>query len=84
MIGHSSAVRRIPPILWTKIRRELQHHFTENEADGVRVIAWGHKQFRDVSASRYLSDRDRRRFLHLVMCEYFMGTWSGGVEKPFK
>lgn len=37
-------VRRIPPILWTKIRRELQHHFTENEADGVRVLVWAHRQ----------------------------------------
>ena len=39
-------IRRIPPILWTKIRRELIHHFTENEADGVRVLVWAHKQVR--------------------------------------
>ena len=39
-----SLVRRIPPILWTKIRRELQEYFTEHEADGARVIVWAHKQ----------------------------------------
>ncbi len=25
-----------------------------------------------------------RKFLHGTMCEYFLGTWSGGKEKPFK
>ena len=40
------SVRRIPPILWTKIRRELQEYFTEHEADGARVIVWAHKQVR--------------------------------------
>ncbi len=57
---HLPQVRRVPPILWTKIRRELQHHFTENEADGVRVVAWAHKQFREVSKRRYLEDPVRR------------------------
>ena len=45
-------VRRVPPILWTKIRRELKQHFTENEADGVRVLVWAHRQFRDVAKER--------------------------------
>ena len=39
-----SPVRRVPPILLTKMRRELYQHFTENEADGVRVLVWAHKQ----------------------------------------
>ena len=37
-------VRRLPPILWRKIRRELQDDFSEREADGSRVIVWAHKQ----------------------------------------
>jgi hypothetical protein len=44
MLMKLTAVRRIPPILWTKIRRELQEYFTEHEADGARVIVWAHKQ----------------------------------------
>ena len=38
------SVRRLPPILWRKIRRELQDDFSEREADGSRVIVWAHKQ----------------------------------------
>ena len=37
-------VRRLPPILWRKIRRDLQDDFSEREADGCRVIVWAHKQ----------------------------------------
>ena len=37
-------VRRFPPILWTKIRREMQQHFIESEANEVRVLVWAHSQ----------------------------------------
>ena len=38
------SVRRLPPILWRKIRRDLRDDFSEREADGSRVIVWAHKQ----------------------------------------
>ncbi|CAB4062510.1 unnamed protein product [Lepeophtheirus salmonis] len=38
-------VRRLPPILWTKIKRELEGYITEIETDGTKVIVWAHSQF---------------------------------------
>ena len=77
-------VRRVPPILLTKMRRELSQHFTENEADGVRVLVWAHKQFKEVAKKRYLCMLSKTRYLHSVMVEFFVGKWSEGREKPFR
>ena len=41
-------------------------------------------QFRDVTTARFLSCRERRTHLHSVMCDFFLGKWSGGREKPYK
>eukprot|EP00095_Tigriopus_kingsejongensis_P002552 maker-scaffold309_size213625-snap-gene-0.20 protein:Tk02552 transcript:maker-scaffold309_size213625-snap-gene-0.20-mRNA-1 annotation:"GI10101" len=81
---HKELTERIPPILWTKIRREIQHHFTDNEADGVRVLVWAHKQFRHASRRRYLNAPETRKYLHSLMCDYYLGTFSNGKEKPYR
>eukprot|EP00094_Tigriopus_californicus_P008486 TCALIF_08178-PA protein Name:"Similar to KIAA1239 Leucine-rich repeat and WD repeat-containing protein KIAA1239 (Homo sapiens)" AED:0.19 eAED:0.24 QI:10/0.13/0.1/0.83/0.62/0.73/30/118/1888 len=77
-------VRRIPPILWTKIRREIQNHFIENEADGVRVLVWAHKHFRHASRRKYLNAPETRKYLHSLLCDYFLGIFSNGKEKPYR
>ena len=43
---HLPPVRRIPPLLWTRIRADLPGYLVETEADGVIVVKWYHKQFR--------------------------------------
>ena len=45
-------VRRLPPILWRKIRRDLRENFQEREADGSRVIVWAHKQVTSFDAKK--------------------------------
>ena len=39
-------VRRVPAILWLKLKRELGQFLYEVEADGVRVLTWAHRPFR--------------------------------------
>lgn len=40
---HLPPVRRIPPLLWTRIRNDLPNYLSEREADGVSVLNWYHR-----------------------------------------
>ncbi|XP_070534263.1 NACHT and WD repeat domain-containing protein 2-like [Ptychodera flava] len=75
--------RRIPPLLWTRIRAEINDYLVEREAEGSRVIYWYHRQFIEASRERYLQDPQTVRKLHQLCAEYFIGVWSGGKKKPF-
>ena len=50
---HLPPTRRIPPLLWTRVRNDLPGYLTDSEADGVRVINWYHRQFKDAAYDRY-------------------------------
>ena len=45
---HLPPTRRVPPLLWTRIRADLAEYLSESEADGVVVINWYHRQFRSI------------------------------------
>ena len=45
---HLPPTRRLPPLLWTRIRADLAEYLSESEADGVVVINWYHRQFRSI------------------------------------
>ncbi len=40
---HLPPVRRIPPLLWTRIRADLPGYLSERDADGVIVLNWYHR-----------------------------------------
>lgn len=80
---HLPPVRRIPPLLWTRIRNDLSYYFTEREADGVNVIDWYHREFDEVSRERYFRNLNVLHETHSSMADYFLGIW-GGVPKPFQ
>ena len=42
---HLPPIRRIPPLLWTRIRNDLPNYLVEREAEGVSVVCWYHRQF---------------------------------------
>lgn len=81
---HMPPVRRIPPLLWTRIRRDLPNYLSEREADGVSVLNWYHRQFRDAAIERYFIKPELVKYFHSSIAEYFLGTWGGGKPKPFK
>ncbi len=50
---HVPPVRRLPSILWARIRHDLEEYIVEREADAAKVIAWYHRQFKEASNERY-------------------------------
>ncbi|KAK2159829.1 hypothetical protein LSH36_145g04079 [Paralvinella palmiformis] len=80
---HRSPVRRIPPLVWTRLRSEIPNYLTEREADGVTVIKWYHRQFDEVAKDRYLRNVNTVKAYHSLLADYFLGVWSGR-PKPFR
>ncbi|XP_077990681.1 NACHT domain- and WD repeat-containing protein 1-like [Glandiceps talaboti] len=76
--------RRIPPLLWTRIRAEINDYLVEREAEGARVIYWYHRQFIEAARERYLHDEKIVKKMHKTCSDYYIGTWSGGKKKPFE
>ncbi|XP_077862132.1 NACHT domain- and WD repeat-containing protein 1-like [Saccoglossus kowalevskii] len=76
--------RRIPPLLWTRIRAEINDYLVEREAEGSRVIYWYHRQFIEAATERYLQNPQHVAYLHRKCSDYFIGKWSSGVKKPFE
>ncbi|KAI9580289.1 NACHT and WD repeat domain-containing protein 2 [Glossina fuscipes] len=81
---HMPPVRRIPPLLWTRIRNDLPNYLSEREADGVNVMNWYHRQFRDTAKERYFKNMNMALYFHSMIADYYLGIWGGGVPKPFK
>ena len=75
-------IRRLPPLLWLRIRSDIGDYLIDRGADGALVIYWYHRQFIEVARERYL-DVEQAIGIHSNMSEYFLGKWSGGVKKPF-
>jgi NACHT domain- and WD repeat-containing protein len=82
---HVPPVRRIPPLLWTRLRNDLPHYLSEREADGVTVISWYHRQFVEAARERYFRNINFVEETHSILADYFSGRWGGPtVLKPFQ
>lgn len=81
---HLPPVRRIPPLLWTRIRSDLPSYLSEREADGVNVVNWYHRQFIEAARERYFKNLNYVSEIHSNIAEYFLGIWGGGRPKPFE
>ncbi|XP_070554535.1 NACHT domain- and WD repeat-containing protein 1-like [Ptychodera flava] len=76
-------IRRLPPLLWVRIRAELSPYLVERGADGARVTSWYHRQFKEAARDRYMADERTRRLLHSNIGDFFLGIWSDGKKKPY-
>ena len=47
-------VRRLPPLLWVRLRRDLGDFVTESGSQGIPVYRWMHQQFAALVRERYL------------------------------
>ncbi|KAJ7375738.1 hypothetical protein OS493_039207 [Desmophyllum pertusum] len=45
-------IRRLPPLLWIRIRSDIGDYLIERGADGARVINWYHRQFIETARER--------------------------------
>ena len=75
-------VRRLPPLLWIRIRSDIGDYLIERGADGTQVVFWYHRQFIEAARERYLTEEQAMK-IHANMSDYFLGKWSGGMKKPF-
>ncbi|CAF2768622.1 unnamed protein product [Rotaria sp. Silwood2] len=78
-------VRRLPGILWTRIRNDLDEYITEKEADDSSVIFWYHRRFIEVASAEYISKMNskEREAVFQNMVDLYKETWKG-KSKPFK
>ncbi|CAF2516523.1 unnamed protein product [Rotaria sp. Silwood2] len=78
-------VRRLPGILWTRIRNDLDEYITEKEIDDAPVIYWYHRRFIEVARELYISNLDEteRKVIFQNVVDLFKETWKG-KNKPFK
>ena len=81
---HLPPTRRIPPLLWTRVRSDLPGYLTDSEADGVNVVNWYHRQFKDAAMQRYFKTWDDVHYFHSLMSDFFLGKYGGGIPKAFK
>ncbi|XP_022797421.1 NACHT domain- and WD repeat-containing protein 1-like isoform X3 [Stylophora pistillata] len=66
-------IRRLPPLLWVRIRADLSSYLVDRGADGTQVTCWYHRQFVQAAEDRYLSDAVEKKRLHTHIADYFLG-----------
>ena len=76
-------IRRIPPLLWLRLKSDLGSYIVSKGADGVLVNNWYHRQFYQAAKERYLPPEKATEIYHILV-EYFLGTWADGKAKPVK
>ena len=76
--------RRLPPLLWVRIKNELDEYLVSRNVDGMQVISWSGtcRQFSEVVSRCYLSDKIFLRRCHKDIAEYFQGEWAN-KPKPY-
>jgi len=80
-------MRRLPPLLWTRVRADVGEYLSERDSDGSLVVFWYHRQFWEAAKKRYLDNGEDPLFpaksFHNHLSEYFQGIWAGR-PKPFE
>nr|QHQ71241.1 NWD1 [Scophthalmus maximus] len=71
---------RLPPLLWARLRRDLEDQLEERWTGGVAVVALNNWHLSEAVSARYLTS-ERRGRSHRILAEYFQGRWSG-KQKP--
>ncbi|CAI5799194.1 domain- and WD repeat-containing 1 [Podarcis lilfordi] len=75
-------VLRLPPLLWSRLHRDLNPELEEKWSDGFVLMGFLHREFSAVVEERYLSQPEDHVRRHLLLADFFRGTWSWGAKKP--
>ncbi|XP_004873323.2 NACHT domain- and WD repeat-containing protein 1 [Heterocephalus glaber] len=76
----SRELLRFPPLLWVRLRRDLDHCLSRRPMHGTTLLAIAHRQLAQVVRERYLSPPEAAA-RHSVLADFFAGTWSQGTKK---
>ncbi|XP_034293392.1 NACHT domain- and WD repeat-containing protein 1 [Pantherophis guttatus] len=80
----SKATLRFPPLLWAQLYQDLAQWLEDRWADGFVLMIFAHRELADAVEQRYLSVPEERIKRHLLLADYFRGTWSWGMKKPIQ
>eukprot|EP00055_Hartaetosiga_balthica_P014815 m.83631 g.83631 ORF g.83631 m.83631 type:complete len:1589 (-) comp8697_c0_seq1:339-5105(-) len=76
-------LRRLPPLLWARIRDVLGGFLVERGSGASRVLSWHHRQFHEAAQARYCPQgSDVEKKLAADLSDYFLSKWYD-VEMPF-
>ncbi|XP_066491632.1 NACHT domain- and WD repeat-containing protein 1 [Tiliqua scincoides] len=78
----SKVILRLPPLLWARLYHDLTQWLVERWADGFLLMGFLHREFSDIVQERYLLTPEERIKRHLLLADFFRGTWSWGMKKP--
>ncbi|XP_040896943.1 NACHT domain- and WD repeat-containing protein 1 [Toxotes jaculatrix] len=70
---------RLPPLLWARLRRDLEDQLEERWTGGVTAITFNNRRLFEAVSSRYLTSERWGRSLR-ILAEYFLGRWSGKLK----
>ena len=73
----------IPPLLWQRLRQDLDLVLTERQIDCRTLVVWSCGQFAEIADKIYASDLADQVALHAAMADYYLGCWSD-VAKPLE
>ena len=59
-------------------------YLSDSDSDGVTVIKWYHRQFKDAAKERYFKSFADDYYFHSMMADYFIGRYGGGIPKAFR
>ena len=70
----------IPPLLWKRLRHQLEPVLVERQIGCRTLIAWRYVQFAETVAKIYASESSHQVALHAAMADYYLGRWSDAVK----
>ncbi|KAM9358458.1 NACHT domain- and WD repeat-containing protein 1 [Symphorus nematophorus] len=70
---------RLPPLLWARLRRDLEDQLEERWTGGVAALGFNNRRLCEVVSARYLTSERRGRSLR-ILADYFLGRWSGKLK----
>ncbi|XP_022082151.1 NACHT domain- and WD repeat-containing protein 1-like [Acanthaster planci] len=77
---HIPPIRRLPPLLWTRLRLDLGDYLVEGGVDNSVVYRWYHRLFYETARQMYLGESGP--LLHQALAMYFLGRWAD-TPKPY-
>ena len=82
---HMPPIRRLPKILWVRIKNDLLEYIVEREANDTKITCWYHRRFVEVSLKNYVEKLDKKESesIYQNIFDFYNETWKG-KQKPFE
>ncbi|XP_015742924.1 NACHT domain- and WD repeat-containing protein 1 [Python bivittatus] len=80
----SKVTLHFPPLLWARLYQDLAQWLEDRWADGFVLMNFAHRELAAAVEQRYLSVPEERIKRHLLLADFFRGTWSWGMKKPIQ